>query len=289
MKESFEIQNQDNFIEKLRNLGENSKIAKKVSVNRSEVANWLNRTHKPSSKNIKKILNEYGLEPEELGAGIKKSIVIDDNKKTGKIIEELKDEKKINQQTLAKNIGVGKGTISSWISGRNIPSDYYMQELSKFFGVSTSYLKGETESKKADNEEIGNRLGIDDIAIKRLEELKKIPKMTPLFGADKKTIDDIEELDIINLMIEKPDFSCKLTEGIKSIIIVNKKQKEYQSCAKEDVKIYKSDLEERFKLQIKRINEEMSQNKAKIKSQLHLELDKLVDSLVDDIEKKIEE
>ncbi len=57
-------------------------------------------------------------------------------------IKELRMEKGIEQQDLAKIIQIGKGSISNWEVGRTEPSIEYIIKLANYFEVSTDYLLG---------------------------------------------------------------------------------------------------------------------------------------------------
>ncbi|MCM1195370.1 MAG: helix-turn-helix domain-containing protein [Corallococcus sp.] len=57
-------------------------------------------------------------------------------------IKELRLEKGIEQQELAKIIQIGKGSISNWELGRTEPSIEYIVKLADYFEVSTDYLLG---------------------------------------------------------------------------------------------------------------------------------------------------
>lgn len=57
-------------------------------------------------------------------------------------IKELRTEKGIDQQTLARALKIGKGSISNWEVGRTEPSIDYILSLADYFEVSTDYLLG---------------------------------------------------------------------------------------------------------------------------------------------------
>lgn len=60
----------------------------------------------------------------------------------GKIIRELRKEKKLTQTDLAKEIASTQDTISLWELGKSYPDVINLIKLAKFFGVSTDYLLG---------------------------------------------------------------------------------------------------------------------------------------------------
>ena len=56
--------------------------------------------------------------------------------------KELRLEKGIGQEQLAKELGVGKATISLWENGLREPKLYSLATIAKYFGVSIDYLAG---------------------------------------------------------------------------------------------------------------------------------------------------
>ena len=60
-------------------------------------------------------------------------------------IKELRDEKKINQSDLAKEIGVAQSAVSQWEAEINEPKASYILLLAYFFDVSTDYLLGKED------------------------------------------------------------------------------------------------------------------------------------------------
>lgn len=60
----------------------------------------------------------------------------------GEKIFELRKEKGISQQFLAKEIGVTQKAIDFWEKGINEPKASYIVSLAKYFGVTTDYLLG---------------------------------------------------------------------------------------------------------------------------------------------------
>jgi len=59
-----------------------------------------------------------------------------------KRIYELRIEKALSQQALAKEIGVTQKAINFWEQEINEPKASYIIKLSLFFGVSTDYILG---------------------------------------------------------------------------------------------------------------------------------------------------
>ena len=66
------------------------------------------------------------------------------NEKIFKLIE----ENGITPYRLAKDIGVSMGHIGDWKRGRSSPTSERLVKLAKYFGVSTDYLLGLSDSPK---------------------------------------------------------------------------------------------------------------------------------------------
>ena len=60
----------------------------------------------------------------------------------GKRVYELRKERGISQQVLAREIKVTQKAIDFWEKEINEPKASYIIALAKFFGVSTDYLLG---------------------------------------------------------------------------------------------------------------------------------------------------
>ncbi|MCM1306372.1 MAG: helix-turn-helix domain-containing protein [Bacteroides sp.] len=54
----------------------------------------------------------------------------------------LRQEKEIGQIALAKELGVGKSSVSQWEIGKCEPKLSNLVAMSKYFGVSIDYLAG---------------------------------------------------------------------------------------------------------------------------------------------------
>lgn len=57
-------------------------------------------------------------------------------------LKELRQEHKIGQVELSKQVGVSKGVISLWENGLREPGMFNLIALAKYFGVSVDFLVG---------------------------------------------------------------------------------------------------------------------------------------------------
>lgn len=67
-------------------------------------------------------------------------------------LKELRQEKKLTQQELAKEIGVSKLTILNWEKGEHQIKSEKAQQLADIFGVSVGYLLGYEDYKSIQND-----------------------------------------------------------------------------------------------------------------------------------------
>ena len=85
----------------------------------------------------------------------------------------IKERDNLKNTELAKETGIDRNDIGDYRKGYKIPTIEKLIKLADFFGVSTSYLLGETDARTADDTIIGNELGIDDTTLNNLKEIKK--------------------------------------------------------------------------------------------------------------------
>ena len=73
-----------------------------------------------------------------------------DIEKIGKFIKELRNEKGMTQEELAKLIPIGREAVSKWERGKNKPNKSCLEILSTIFGVSIEelLLGGRLKNKK---------------------------------------------------------------------------------------------------------------------------------------------
>lgn len=86
-------------------------------------------------------------------------------------IKELRLEKKLTQQTLAKHLGVNQTTLSKLECGLTTPDATLVIDLSRFFHVSTDYVLSLSEE----------RLSADLLLEDNLHHLKKYQHLISLY------------------------------------------------------------------------------------------------------------
>lgn len=60
----------------------------------------------------------------------------------GDRIKSLREQEKITQAELAKQLGITRSSVNAWEMGISVPSTQYIVELAHIFKVSTDYLLG---------------------------------------------------------------------------------------------------------------------------------------------------
>lgn len=109
-------------------------------------------------------------------------IWIGDNMKFRDRIKELRKEKNITQEKLAKDLFLSKASISRYESGDQLPEIDMFEKLADYFDVSIDYLVGRTENKTShkitrdDLPSILNELGFEYLEINEYIEEYKLSK-----------------------------------------------------------------------------------------------------------------
>ncbi len=86
-------------------------------------------------------------------------------------IKELRLEKKITQQTLAKKLGINQTTLSKIENELSVPDGMLLSSLSDFFHVSTDYILYLSEE----------RLSADSLLADNMHHLKKYQHLISLY------------------------------------------------------------------------------------------------------------
>lgn len=92
-------------------------------------------------------------------------------------IKQLRNEKNINQDVLAKLLGLEIAGISKLETGRVPLKDEYIVKLAEYFGVSTDYLLGKSDIRNPNGEDLDKlQIGLSTKEYKNIsdEQLKQI-------------------------------------------------------------------------------------------------------------------
>lgn len=66
----------------------------------------------------------------------------------GKRIAQLRKERNLTQEELAKVLGVSRGAVSMWEIDQRTPDPPILQQIANYFGVSVDYLLGRTDERR---------------------------------------------------------------------------------------------------------------------------------------------
>lgn len=89
-------------------------------------------------------------------------------------IKQLRNEKNINQDVLAKLLGLEIAGISKLETGRVPLKDEYIVKLAEYFGVSTDYLLGKSDVRNPEKVDIDKADVAFASGIKGLNETNKM-------------------------------------------------------------------------------------------------------------------
>lgn len=114
------------------------------------------------------------------------------NNITGERIKELREEKGMTQDELARELHISREALANFETRRGIAEDR-LQDIADYFNTTVDYLLGNTNVRCNDNADyqlIGKYTGLNDNAIKVLKKLKTISP---------------EVIDTLNYLIEQEE------------------------------------------------------------------------------------
>jgi len=112
----------------------------------------------------------------------------------------------LSQAKFAKKIGVARATIGFYEVGKRTPDAKTLKKIADSCGISIDWLLGVTdiESGNADDVAVEKRLGLEEDAIKKLEELKRYED-TPKNHHPNYVTENTNVLKTINLLLKHED------------------------------------------------------------------------------------
>ena len=117
----------------------------------------------------------------------------------GDRVKKLREQDGMSQDELSAAAGVSRLSIGNYERGVRKPDVDTLIKIAETFHVSTDYLLGISDTKKPENSDIAERLGLSEKAIKILENKYRIDKK----NAFTFTLNNlIEEQDLIRLIGE---------------------------------------------------------------------------------------
>lgn len=80
----------------------------------------------------------------------------------------LREERKLSQTELAKDLGISRGSLSFYENAERTADIEILYRVSEYFGVTLDYLIGKSDNRTKENAAIGEDLGLSDKAIEIL-------------------------------------------------------------------------------------------------------------------------
>ena len=110
-------------------------------------------------------------------------------------IFEIMKEKELTAYRVSKDTGISQASLADWRKGRSKPKIDKLQKLSEYFGVSISYLTGESnEIDDTQQMQAPNGFYVDKETAEYAEMLRTRPGARRLFSAAKDiSTDDLQK------------------------------------------------------------------------------------------------
>jgi len=91
------------------------------------------------------------------------------------LIKDKKEEKGLTQEKQADEMGISKGSLTKYVSGKAIPNADTIFTMAKYYDCSADYLLGLSNIPIANinDAEMSRQLGLSEIAIQTLKKWKK--------------------------------------------------------------------------------------------------------------------
>ena len=116
-------------------------------------------------------------------------------------------------ESLRQMLGISRQAVNSYTLGQTVPDIEKFEIIATHYGVSFDYLLGKSDAKQHENEEICERLGLSEKAIRNLENLyhykKNYEKMgvRPVANRERPYV-----IDLINTLLEQEN-AVTIKEG----------------------------------------------------------------------------
>lgn len=124
-------------------------------------------------------------------------------------LDVLCKEKNISKRKLEREAGLSNGVASKWKTEGSVPNKSSLEKLSEYFGVSLSYLMGESDFRTEEDAIVdgwNKKFATDEMKdeIKRLEAGVRIPVVgTVIAGFPIEAVEDILDWEEISLKMSK--------------------------------------------------------------------------------------
>lgn len=108
------------------------------------------------------------------------------------LIRNLRKEKGLSQEKLAKELGISKSTLGLYETGDTLPDIETSSKIAEYFNVSLDYLAGKSRCKLPDDEEIRKHLALTAEALNGLKNLQQF------------RTSGYKEFRVINFLLARP-------------------------------------------------------------------------------------
>lgn len=228
----YKIKDKDIFKSKMDELyqlyGTNS-VAQKIGIVPSAINHWLNGKRTASSENIAKILKEFNLKLEDIGA---KCIEVE-RTPLDYTIDKLLKENGLQQKTLADAIDVSESSISKYRTGERKPKVDVLTKIADYFDVSIDYLLTGVSAET----DIAINIGFNNDEYKKLEELKVLSDKQKYIGSLFKVESEIPtELDIFKYILLNKDFLKDFRNNVSEYLKLENERNRYNNLPGSDRK-----------------------------------------------------
>lgn len=235
--------------------GTNS-LVQKIGVVPSAINHWINGERMPNSENIAKILKEFNLELEDIGAKCREV----ERTPFDYTIDKLLKENGLKQKDLADAIDVTDSSISKYCSGERIPKVDVIKKIADYFDVSIDYLLTGVSAET----DIAINIGFNNDEYKKLEELKVLSDKQKYIGSLFKVESKIPtELDIFKYILLNKDFLKDFRNNISEYLNLENERNRYNNLPGSDRK---------------KVKEKFDNDEGKIRTDLSIEFLKFYDS-----------
>ncbi|WP_120191061.1 helix-turn-helix domain-containing protein [Ammoniphilus oxalaticus] len=187
------------FGDRLKNLRKEKKlrqedVANKIGTARTTYAMYEQGKREPDNETLLRLSDFFGVSVDFLLTGeMKGQLMIDFNKedvtsfiedpahvKFSNRFRKLAEDHNMDPSKLAIEFGVSDENIRDLMNYRSLPSNGYLEEISKFFNVSTDYLLGRTDDPRGVHSTnkvtvAGQEINLSLDELKLFEELRKHP------------------------------------------------------------------------------------------------------------------
>ncbi len=108
------------------------------------------------------------------------------------------------QQEIADAIGVSRATVGYYLSGDRSPDIEVLSRIARYFGVTSDYLIGLSDSRSAEYYDAVKKLGLSESSIFYIEGLRKLKDHKPVDELDEKfgeRFGTTSQLDVLELLL----------------------------------------------------------------------------------------